>query len=181
VTIVRSQRVVAFPTRFMLVAASNPCPCGMAQEKCRCTAADLARHHRRLSGPLLDRIDILVPVGRPTAEAMQGDEAPSSSTVRERVIEARDRQSRRLAPYGLACNAQMTPRVMREVAEPTASALRLLYELHDRHLLSARGHARILRVARTVADLEGSERVGPDHVHMAAGLRLEQPEMAVAV
>ncbi len=181
VTIVRSQRVVAFPTRFMLVAASNPCPCGMGEEKCRCTAADLARHHRRLSGPLLDRIDILVPVGRPTAEAMQGDEAPSSSTVRDRVIEARDRQSRRLAAYGVACNAQMTPRVMREVAEPTASALRLLYELHDRHLLSARGHARILRVARTVADLEGSERVGPDHVHMAASLRLEQPAMAVAV
>jgi magnesium chelatase family protein len=181
VTIVRSQRVVAFPTRFMLVAASNPCPCGMGEEKCRCTAADLARHHRRLSGPLLDRIDILVPVGRPTAKAMQGDEAPSSSAVRARVIEARDRQSRRLAAYGLACNAQMTARVMREVAEPTASALRLLYELHDQHLLSARGHARILRVARTVADLEGSDRVGPDHVHMAAGLRLEQPAMAVAV
>ena len=67
VTIVRSQQVVAFPTRFMLVAASNPCPCGMGEDACRCTAADLARHQRRLSGPLLDRIDVLVPVGRPSA------------------------------------------------------------------------------------------------------------------
>jgi magnesium chelatase family protein len=181
VTIVRAQQVVAFPTRFMLVAASNPCPCGMGEEACRCTAADLARHQRRLSGPLLDRIDVLVPVGRPTAEALQGESAPPSAEVRARVIEARERQSRRLAVYGLACNAQMTPRVMREVAEPTPSALRLLYELHDRHRLSARGHTRVLRVARTVADLDACENVGPDHVHIAAGLRLEQPAMASAV
>jgi magnesium chelatase family protein len=181
VTIVRAQQVVAFPTRFMLVAASNPCPCGLGDEACRCTAADLARHQRRLSGPLLDRIDVLVPVGRPTATALQDETAPPSVEVRARVIEARERQSQRLAAYGLSCNAQMTPRVMREVAEPTPSALRLLYELHDRHRLSARGHTRVLRVARTVADLDASERVGPDHVYIAAGLRLEQPAMASAV
>jgi magnesium chelatase family protein len=178
VTIVRGQQVVAFPTRFMLVAASNPCPCGMEEEVCRCTAADLARHQRRLSGPLLDRIDVLIPVGRPTAAALRSESAPPSDTVRARVIEARERQSRRLSAYGLACNAQMTPRVMRAVAEPTPSAVRLLYELHDLHRLSARGHTRVLRVARTVADLEGSDRVGPDHVHIAAGLRLEQPACA---
>jgi magnesium chelatase family protein len=180
VTIVRGQQVVAFPTRFMLVAASNPCPCGLGEAACRCTAADLARHQRRLSGPLLDRIDVLIPVGRPTADALRLETAPASATVRARVIEARERQARRLAAFGLACNAQMTPRVMREVAQPTPSALRLLYELHDRHSLSARGHGRVLRVARTVADLEGSDRIGPDHVHIAAGLRLEQPALAAA-
>jgi magnesium chelatase family protein len=181
VTIVRGQQVVAFPTRFMLVAASNPCPCGMGGETCRCTAADLARHQRRLSGPLLDRIDVLVPVDRPSAAALRGESAPPSATVRARVIEARERQAQRLSAFGLACNAQMTPRVMHEVALPTPSAQRLLYELHDRHCLSARGHARVLRVARTVADLEGSRPVGPDHVHVAAGLRLEQPALATAV
>jgi magnesium chelatase family protein len=181
VTIVRAQQVVAFPTRFMLVAASNPCPCGMGEHACRCTAADLARHQRRLSGPLLDRIDVLIPVGRPTATALRNESAPPSAIVRARVIEARERQARRLSAYGLACNAQMTPRVMREVSQPAPSALRLLYELHDRHGLSARGHTRVLRVARTVADLEGSDRVGPDHVHIAAGLRLEQPALAAAV
>jgi magnesium chelatase family protein len=180
VTIVRGQQVVAFPTRFMLVAASNPCPCGMGEEACRCTAADLARHQRRLSGPLLDRIDVLIPVARPTADALRLETAPASTTLRERVIEARERQARRLTAFGLSCNAQMTPRVMREVAQPTPSALRLLYELHDRHSLSARGHSRVLRVARTVADLEGSDRIGADHIHVAAGLRLEQPALAAA-
>jgi magnesium chelatase family protein len=180
VTIVRAQQVVAFPTRFMLVAASNPCPCGMGEEACRCTAADLARHQRRLSGPLLDRIDILIPVGRPTAAALRAESAPPSDEVRGRVIEARERQARRLSIYGLACNAQMTPRVMRAVAEPTPSAVRLLYELHDRHRLSARGHSRVLRVARTVADLDASDRVGAEHIHIAAGLRLEQPSAAYA-
>jgi magnesium chelatase family protein len=181
VTIVRSQQVVAFPTRFMLVAASNPCPCGMGEEACRCTAADLARHQRRLSGPLLDRIDVLIPVARPSASELRDEGAPPSASVRARVIEARERQAQRLAAFGIACNAQMTPRVMREVAQPTPSALRLLYELHDRHRLSARGHTRVLRVARTVADLEGADRIGPDHVHIAAGLRLEQPALAAAV
>ena len=117
--------------------------------------------------------------GRPPT-ALQGEHGAALGEVRARVIEARERQSRRLAAYGLTCNAQMTPRVMREVAEPTPSALRLLYELHDRHRLSARGHTRVLRVARTVADLEASDLIGPDHVHMAAGLRLEQPAMAAA-
>jgi magnesium chelatase family protein len=180
VTIVRGQQVVAFPTRFMLVAASNPCPCGMGESACRCTAADLARHRRRLSGPLLDRIDVSVTVGRPSAAALRTQVAPRSAVVRARVIEARERQALRLGAFGIACNAQMTPRVMREVAHPTPSALRLLYELHDRHSLSARGHGRVLRVARTVADLEGSDRIGPDHVHIAAGLRLEQPALVEA-
>jgi len=180
VTIVRGQRVMAFPTRFMLVAASNPCPCGMGDEACRCTAADLARHHRRLSGPLLDRIDVLIAVGRPAAEALRREQAPASSAVRERVVAARERQADRLAVHGLACNAQMSARLLREHAAATPSALRLLYELHDRHRLSARGHGRVLRVARTIADLEGSHGVGPEHVTLATGLRLESAALAAA-
>jgi magnesium chelatase family protein len=180
VTIVRAQKVMAFPTRFMLVAASNPCPCGMGDDACRCTAADLARHHRRLSGPLLDRIDVLIAVGRPAAEALRQEQAPSSAAVRERVVAARERQADRLARHGLASNAQMSARLLREHAAATPSALRLLYELHDRHRLSARGHGRVLRVARTIADLEASATVGPEHVTLATGLRLESAALAAA-
>jgi len=180
VAIVRGQRVMSFPTRFTLVAASNPCPCGRGDESCRCTAADLSRHHRKLSGPLLDRIDVLVNVGRPSADALRTQAAPPSALVREKVIAARERQARRLARHGLEANAQMPPRLVREVVDATPSALRNLYALHDRHALSARAHTRLLRVARTIADLEGSDHVGPEHVNGAAALRLDSGSAAVA-
>jgi magnesium chelatase family protein len=180
VTIVRGQKVMAFPTRFMLVAASNPCPCGLGGDECSCSTADLARHHRRLSGPLLDRIDVLVAVGRPTAGALRDEQAPNSAAVRERVEAARERQADRLGRHGLTCNAQMPARLLRDHAEATPSALRLLYELHDRHRLSARGHGRVLRVARTLADLDDSPTVGPEHITLAAALRLETAALAAA-
>jgi magnesium chelatase family protein len=171
VTIVRGQRVVVFPTRFMLVAASNPCPCGLGDPNCRCTAADLARHQRRLSGPLMDRIDVVLWVDRPPAEALRTQASPPSAAVREQVSAARRVQVARLAPAGLSCNAQMTARMLQELASVTQPARRLLFELYDRDGLSARGHARVLRVARTVADLAGSAEVHPEHVLTAAGYR----------
>jgi magnesium chelatase family protein len=180
VTIVRGQRVMIFPTRFMLVAASNPCPCGMGEEACRCTAADLSRHDRRLSGPLLDRIDLSLEVLRPSAEALRDQAGPRSSDVRERVIAARERQAVRLAGSGATSNAEMTARMLRELAAATPSALRLLYELHDRNRLSARAHGRIIRVARTVADLAGSDQVHPEHISAAAGLRLDDLRLRAA-
>jgi magnesium chelatase family protein len=180
VVIVRGQRAMSFPTQCTLVAATNPCPCGREETACRCTAADLARHQRRLTGPLLDRIDLLVPVRRPAARALRDEAGPPSAAVRERVVAARERQQRRLAPYGVSCNARMTARQLRELAAATPSAQRLLYELHDRHALSGRGHARVLRVARTMADLDGADQIGPDHIHAAAGLRLEAPTVELA-
>jgi magnesium chelatase family protein len=181
VTIVRGQQVMAFPTRFMLVAASNPCPCGLGGSRCTCTQADLARHRRRLSGPLLDRIDILMRVERPPSEALRRQAAPSSATVRDRVVAARERQEERLSGEPENCNAQLTSRQIRELGQVTPSALRLLSELYDRHSLSARGHTRILRVARTVADLDASHEVGPEHVNIAASLRLDDsPPLAEA-
>ncbi len=182
VTIVRGQQVMIFPTRFMLVAASNPCPCGPGGDRCQCSSADLFRHRRRLSGPLLDRIDILMRVERPPAEALRQQIAPRSSDVVERVLVARERQTHRLAGQPETCNAQLTSRQIRDVGRITPSALRLLGELYDRHTLSARGHTRILRVARTVADLEGSDVVGAEHVNAAAALRLDDaPPLAEAI
>jgi magnesium chelatase family protein len=93
--------------------------------------------------------------------------------LREQVVAARERQTRRFAGLGVACNAQMTPRMVRELVSATPSALRLLYELHDRDGLSARGHHRVLRVARTAADLEGSDVVGPEHVAAALAHRTD--------
>jgi len=181
VTIVRGQQVMAFPTRFMLVAASNPCPCGLGDGRCQCTPVDLARHRRRLSGPLLDRIDVLMRVERPPAEALRRQAAPGSAAVRARVMAARERQQRRLSGQPETCNAQLTSRQIREVGNVSASALRLLGELYDRHTLSARGHTRILRVARTVADLDGSDVVGPEHISVATSLRLDDsPPLAEA-
>ena len=180
VAIVRSQVAVVFPTQITLVAASNPCACGRDEAACRCTGADLARHQRRLSGPLLDRIDLLVPVRRPSARALREEACPPSAEVRARVEAARERQQRRLVPHGVSCNARMSARQLRDLADATPSAVRLLYELHDRHALSARGHARVLRVARTMADLDGAEQVGPEHIHAAAGLRLEAPTAELA-
>ncbi len=182
VTIVRGQHVMAFPTRFMLVAASNPCPCGLGGTRCQCSQVDLFRHRRRLSGPLLDRIDILMRVERPPAEALRNQIAPRSADVAQRVIAARERQTHRLRGQDESCNAQLTSRQIREVGHVAPSALRLLGELYDRHTLSARGHTRILRVARTVADLESSDTVGPEHINVAASLRLDDaPPLAEAV
>ncbi len=172
-TIVRGQQVMVFPTSFMLVAASNPCPCGLGGSRCQCSQADILRHRRRLSGPLLDRIDILMRVERPPADALRQQIAPTSAEVRERVIVARERQLHRLAGQAEVCNAQLTSRQIREVGQITPSALRLLGELYDRHSLSARGHTRILRVARTVADLDGADDVGSEHVSIATSLRFD--------
>jgi magnesium chelatase family protein len=180
VVIVRAQRSLTFPTQCTLVAAANPCACGRDDASCRCTAADLARHQRRLSGPLLDRIDLLVAVRRPPARALRDEGGPPSAQIRARVVAARERQQRRLAPHGVSCNARMNARQLRDLADAAPGALRLLYELHDRHALSARGHARVLRVARTMADLDAADRIGPEHVHAAAGLRLDAPTTALA-
>ena len=171
VTIVRGQRTVVFPTRCMLVAASNPCPCGDGGSRCRCSAADLSRHRRKLSGPLLDRVDIAVAVARPTAAALRAQACPPSAIVRARVEAARERQVVRLGEHGIACNAQIPPGDLRTLAAATPAALDLLSRLHDRQALSARGQARVLRVARTLADLAGRDRVSPEDVLAAAALR----------
>ncbi|HEX8122107.1 MAG TPA: YifB family Mg chelatase-like AAA ATPase [Solirubrobacteraceae bacterium] len=174
VAIVRGQRTAIYPTRFMLVAATNPCPCGFAgSRRCRCTDADHAKHRRRLSGPLLDRIDLVLNVHAPSAEELTGARGTTSSAeVRERVVEARERQERRL---GGGANAQMTIAELREHASPDPAGDRLLRRAYETGRVSARGHHRVMRVARTIADLAGRDRVTAADISLALGFRQDGP------
>jgi magnesium chelatase family protein len=158
----------------MLAAATNPCPCGHGGDACRCTTADLARHRRRLSGPLLDRLDVLVAVHRPTAAELGGGPVAQSSSVRNRVAEARSRQRARTGCPNAAAPAEVLTRCL------ATSAATLLREVYERGTISARGRVRALRVARTIADLEGSLDVTAEHVLEALGLRQDQADVPVA-
>ena len=174
VAIVRGQRTVTFPTRFQLVASTNPCPCGYAGERrCSCTEADLARHRRKLSGPLLDRMDMLVHLSRPKAEALENETGTDSNETRATVLEARERQACRLAGTGLTTNAELTPRLTDRLVRADAAARAVLRDAYAQGTLSARGRGRILRVARTIADLDGSASVCEAHVRTALSLRHE--------
>jgi magnesium chelatase family protein len=175
VAVVRGQQTAIFPTRFMLVAATNPCPCGHAPSpRCRCTDADLARHHRRLSGPLLDRLDLVLTLQRPPAGELAGRAATTSAAERERVVDARERQARRLRDTSATCNAHLDAALMRTHVHPTQDAERTVLDAYRRGRLSARGRDRALRVARTVADLAKAERVEREHVITALGYRHDQ-------
>jgi magnesium chelatase family protein len=158
------------PSRFMLVAASNPCPCGRGENDpdCTCLAASVQRYQGKLSGALADRIDLLAAVSQPTAEEIGGAAGEPSAAVRERVCAARERQEARLGPG--RSNAEMTPSEVRECeVDPAAAAL--LADLYARRRLSGRAHDRALRLARTVADLAGAARVGEEEMAQALQLR----------
>ncbi len=175
VTIVRARHAVELPCRFMLIAASNPCPCGRGEEsgECECQPASVRRYRAKLSGALADRIDIAVSVERPSAEQMAAGPAAGSASVRERVVAARERQERRMGPG--RCNAEIDLAELRQACRLGAEASRMLADGHATLGLSGRGHDRVLRLSRTIADLEGAERVSEDHVAKALTLRRRGP------
>jgi magnesium chelatase family protein len=183
VTIVRGQRALRFPTRFMLVAATNPCPCGYAGvgDRCQCSEAELRRYARRLSGPLLDRIDLLVTVDRPVVQDLAGEPQTSSATVRARVEQARARQCSRLRGTGASCNAELDAALIREHVRLDAAAQAALARAYTAGVLSARGRERVLRVARTVADLDGRNLVSGADVLTAVGLRQRFGDQVAAI
>ena len=171
VTIVRGQRSALLPTRFMLVAATNPCPCGRGSRACQCNEVDHRRHRRRLSGPLLDRIDLHVAVGAPDEAALASPPVATSAGARAKVLDARERQAHRLEGTGASCNADMPHALVPRAADLPAEARDALRTAYAKGTLSARGHGRVLRVARTLADLEGSGAIEGGHVLEAIALR----------
>ncbi len=178
VTIARVQGSLAFPARSMLVAAANPCPCGYAGDPrtaCHCHPIQIRKYRSKLSGPLLDRIDLHVEVPAVPPEALGGPSATSgeaSALIRVRVLEARGRQAARFdGREGIHANAQMGPRDLVVWAQVGDAGADLLRSAVRRLGLSARAHDRILRVARTIADLAGSEPVRTDHLAEAIQFR----------
>ena len=168
----RGGRSTRLPTDLQLVAAMNPCPCGRGGTQCRCSPADIARYHRRVSGPLLDRIDLLATVLRPDSG---GAPAPTTATVAARVAEARARQLRRQR----CTNAELAAADVGRL-EVEAAATEQLEALYQRGGLSMRGAHRVLRVARTVADLEACDRIELPHVVRALTLRQDLTTDATA-
>lgn len=176
IVISRAKYTVEYPCSFMFVASMNPCPCGYygdSTHHCVCTPGQISRYLSKISGPLLDRIDIHCEVAVvPFKELSQMHPGESSAVIRQRVIKARQIQEQRYKDYkGIYCNAQMSERLIHQFAEPDAASLDMLRMAMERLKLSARAYSRILKVARTIADLEGSEKVQSHHIAEAIGYR----------
>ena len=176
ITISRAKYTVEYPCSFMFVASMNPCPCGYYGDPthhCVCTPGQIQRYMNKISGPLLDRIDIHCEIQAvPFAQLSQMQPGEPSSVIRERVIKARQIQEQRYKDYkGVYCNAQMSERMLHEFAEPDEASMDMLRLAMERLKLSARAYSRILKVARTIADLVGSERVESVHIAEAIGYR----------
>ena len=175
VTIARAATSLTFPARFMLVAAMNPCPCGFLSDplrECQCTYPQIQRYKSKISGPLLDRIDLHIEVPavkfKDLTEPLGGE---SSETVRTRVQAARERQKERFLAKNVYCNAQMGPRLIKKFCPLDSEAHRLLEQAMEYLGFSARAYHRILKISRTIADLEACPAIQSRHVSEAIQYR----------
>ena len=183
INVSRAKYAVTYPASFMFVASMNPCPCGYYGDPthhCTCTPGRIQQYMSKISGPLLDRIDIQCEVQPvPFVELSRMQPGEPSATIRERVIRARNIQTERFSHLSqgggkegvIHCNAQMTEKMLHQFAEPDAQSLDMLRMAMERLKLSARAYSRILKVARTIADLAGSEKVLSEHIAEAIGYR----------
>ena len=175
VTVSRAAATVTYPSRFILLAAMNPCRCGdfgHPTRACTCTPSAIETYRRRVSGPLLDRIDLHVEVGPVQYSELAGSEkGECSADIRKRVIAARAVQTARYARDGIRCNGELSGQLLRKYCQPDAAAAALLQTAFDRLGLSARAYDRILKVSRTIADLAGCEQIGAAHLAEALQYR----------
>ncbi|MBI3292866.1 MAG: YifB family Mg chelatase-like AAA ATPase [Elusimicrobia bacterium] len=176
ISVARAKRSVKFPALFQLVAAMNPCPCGYLghpRRACRCTPLQIHRYCRRLSGPFLDRVDLHVEVAALSGEELMGEASPSESSaaIQERVLKARAVQHQRFLGTELRTNAQLTHRGIRRWCQVNQEGKALLRAAIERLGLSARAYDRVLKVARTIADLEETQEILPNHVAEAIQYR----------
>ncbi|MBQ7496747.1 MAG: YifB family Mg chelatase-like AAA ATPase [Selenomonas sp.] len=175
ITISRVHASLTFPSSFIMIAAANPCPCGMAgspDKVCTCTPAEIKRYTQKISGPLLDRIDIHIRVPQVKYEELSSKKrAESSAKIRQRVLAAREVQLKRLQEYRLFCNAQMNHALLQKLCVLEPQAQKLLEQAFKSLNLSARSYDRIVKVARTIADLAGEKDIGAAHIAEAIQLR----------
>ncbi len=171
VSVTRSQRTNVYPARFMLVAATNPCPCGQGGNRCRCSAAEVMRYERKLSGPLLDRFDLHCRVDRPTAAEVEAGPLTDSATVRRRVELARRRQASRYSAIPAHCNGQLDGAQTRRLIKLLEPEQQILRDAYMRDAISLRGYDRCVRVARTIADLDERDEITADDLAEALSYR----------
>lgn len=168
ITVARNAISVTYPADFMLIASMNPCPCGnygSATAECKCSAAQIHKYLSKLSGPLLDRIDIHIEVDNVSYDDLQDDAmAEPSAVIRQRVNKARQIQFDRLSPSGRRCNSQMSSADIKKYCKLSAESVKLIKECFEKFNLSARAYNRVLKVARTIADLDGSADITTRHV-----------------
>lgn len=176
ITLGRAKAVYTFPAEIMLVASMNPCPCGFFgyedDRTCTCTPFQVKKYRSKISGPLLDRIDIHIEVPRVDFKTLSSTQvSESSASIRKRVNRAREIQSERYRDKNIHCNSSMTPAELRKYCELDTASRELLQQSFDALGLSARAHDRILKVARTIADLAGEERIQVEHIAEAIQYR----------
>ncbi|MBI2024480.1 MAG: YifB family Mg chelatase-like AAA ATPase [Candidatus Harrisonbacteria bacterium] len=179
VTVARAKQVLTLPAKFVLVAAMNPCPCGYygdSEKACRCGSFEISRYQKKISGPLLDRIDIQIEVPRVKIERLvekQIKDSGESGQIKEKIAEIRARQRTRFANHNIFTNSEMTSKLVDQLTDLEKEAKDFAKEVFDRAHLSARGYYRVLKVARTIADLETSEKVSAAHVAEAYNYRIK--------
>ncbi|MDP3057410.1 MAG: YifB family Mg chelatase-like AAA ATPase [bacterium] len=180
VTISRAQGSLSFPAKFSLIASMNPCPCGFfgnPHHECRCSFSQINKYQKKISGPLLDRVDLFVEVPEVKKESLASDALEESSErIRERVVRARLIQEKRFANKKISTNSEMTPEILKKFSRLEEDALAILSRAMEQFHLSARSYHRVIKIGRTIADLAGSDRIKVEHIAEALQYRVRAQE-----